>query len=33
MQETGKPGSSRRKGDEFQDLVALKFALDYYIAR
>ena len=32
MSEVGKPGSSRRKGDDFQDLVALQFALEYYIA-
>jgi hypothetical protein len=32
LPEAGKPGSSRRKGDEFQDLVALQFALGYYIA-
>jgi len=29
----GKRGSSRRKGDEFQDLIALRIALEYYIAR
>ncbi|WP_244226772.1 AAA family ATPase [Paenibacillus protaetiae] len=28
----GKLGSSRRKGDDFQDLAALQFALEYYIA-
>ncbi|KRE38162.1 hypothetical protein [Paenibacillus sp. Soil522] len=32
MSKVGKRGSSRRKGDEFQDLVALIFALDYYIS-
>jgi nucleoside-triphosphatase THEP1 len=32
LPEVGKPGSSRRKGDDFQDLVALHFALGYYIA-
>ena len=33
MSETGKRGSSRRKGDEYQDLTALRLALDNYIAR
>src|SRR3990170_3581071 len=33
MSETGKRGSSRRKGDEYQDLTALRLALDNYVAR
>lgn len=32
MTEAGKKGSSRRKGDEYQDLTALRFALESYIA-
>ncbi|MNW37240.1 hypothetical protein D3C74_142780 [compost metagenome] len=32
LPEAGKQSSSRRKGDDFQDLVALQFALEYYIA-
>ena len=30
--EANKRGSSRRKGDEYQDLMALRFALEKYIA-
>lgn len=33
MAEVNKRGSSRRKGDEFQDLTALRIALENYIAR
>lgn len=33
MSEAGKRGSSRRKGDEYQDLTALRLALDSYITR
>jgi len=33
MTETSKKGSSRRKGDEYQDLTALRLALEHYIAR
>ena len=33
MTETNKRGSSRRKGDEYQDLTALRLALENYIAR
>lgn len=33
MTEAGKRGSSRRKGDEYQDLTALRLALENYIAR
>ena len=33
VSEPGKRGSSRRKGDEYQDLTALCLALDAYIAR
>ena len=33
MLETGKQGSSRRKGDEYQDFTALRIILDNYIAR
>lgn len=33
MTKINKRGSSRRKGDEYQDLTALRFALENYIAR
>jgi len=33
MSEIGKRGSSRRKGDEYQDLTALRLALEAYIER
>ena len=33
MAEVNKRGSSRRKGDEYQDLTALRIALENYIAR
>ena len=33
MTESSKRGSSRRKGDEYQDLTALRLALEHYIAR
>ena len=33
MTKTNKRGSSRRKGDEYQDLTALRLALENYIAR
>ena len=33
MVEANKRGSSRRKGDEYQDLTALRLALEYYISR
>lgn len=33
MSEVGKRGSSRRKGDEYQDLIALRLALKAYINR
>lgn len=33
MTESNKRGSSRRKGDEYQDLTALRLALEHYIAR
>lgn len=33
MTEVSKRGSSRRKGDEYQDLTALRFALENYIDR
>jgi len=33
MSEKGKRGSSRRKGDEYQDLTALRLALEAYIDR
>ena len=33
MAEANKRGSSRRKGDEYQDLTALRLALEYYISR
>ena len=33
MTEVGKRGSSRRKGDEYQDLTALRIGLENYIAR
>ena len=33
MTEVSKRGSSRRKGDEYQDLTALRLALENYIAR
>ena len=33
MTEAGKRGSSRRKGDEYQDLTALRIALENYIAQ
>lgn len=32
MSETGKRGSSRRKGDDYQDLTALQLVLERYIA-
>ena len=32
MTEVNKRGSSRRKGDEYQDVTALRFALENYIA-
>jgi hypothetical protein len=32
MSQRTKRGSSRRKGDEFQDLTALKIVLELYIA-
>ncbi len=33
MSEVSKRGSARRKGDEYQDLTALRLALENYIAR
>ena len=33
MPQAPKRGSSRRKGDEYQDLTALRLALEHYIAR
>lgn len=33
MSEKGKRGSSRRKGDEYQDLIALRLTLEAYIER
>ena len=33
MTETNKRGSSKRKGDEYQDLTALRIALENYISR
>ena len=33
MAEANKRGSSRRKGDEYQDLTALRLALECYISR
>ena len=33
MSEVGKRGSSRRKGDEYQDNIALRLALKAYIDR
>jgi len=30
---SGKRGSSRRKGNDFQDLTALRFALECYLDR
>ncbi len=33
MSEIGKRGSSRRKGDEYQDVTALRLALEAYINR
>ena len=33
MNEIHKRGSSRRKGDEYQDLTALRLALENYISR
>ena len=33
MANVGKRGSSRRKGDEYQDLTALRLALEHYIAQ
>lgn len=33
MNKKNKKGSSRRKGDEYQDLTALRFALENYITR
>ena len=33
MPQVPKRGSSRRKGDEYQDLTALRLALEHYIAR
>ena len=32
MESKSKTGSSRRKGDEYQDLTALQLALESYIA-
>lgn len=33
MPQVPKRGSSRRKGDDYQDLIALRLALEHYIAR
>ncbi len=33
MSNAPKTGSARRKGDDYQDLTALRLALEHYIAR